>query len=78
MSRVFKGISQEKPHRRDVFILDADGNTTQLDLGRSQILGNDFRKGCQKSDKFIGKYSAIVCLPSLPQAVKSATDAGVD
>ena len=34
-------------------------------------------EGCQKSDKFIGTYGAIVCLPSLPHAVKSATNAGV-
>ena len=36
-----------------------------------------WHEGCQKSDKFIGEYGAIVCLPSLPQAVKSASNAGV-
>ena len=36
-----------------------------------------WHEGCHKSDKFIGKFGAIVCLPSLPQAVKSANDAGV-
>ena len=34
-------------------------------------------EGCHKSEKFIGDFGAIVCLPSLPQAVKSANDAGV-
>ena len=37
-----------------------------------------WNEGCQRSDKFIGEYGAIVCLPSLPQAVKWASDAGVD
>ena len=36
-----------------------------------------WHEGCQKSDKFIGDFGAIVCLPSLQQAVNSATDAGV-
>ena len=36
-----------------------------------------WHEGCQKSDKFIGQYGAIVCLPSLPQAVKYASDADV-
>ena len=36
-----------------------------------------WHEGCQKSDKFIGEYGAIVCLPSLPQAVKAGSDAGV-
>ena len=36
-----------------------------------------WHEGCHKSDKFIGDFGAIVCLPSLPQAVKSANDAGV-
>ena len=34
-------------------------------------------EGCHKSEKFIGDFGAIVCLPSLPQAVKSANDGGV-
>ena len=33
--------------------------------------------GCHKTDKFIGDIGAIVCLPSLPEAVKEANDAGV-
>ena len=37
-----------------------------------------WHEGCQKSDKFIGGFGAIVCLPSLPRAVESATDAGVE
>ena len=37
-----------------------------------------WHEGCQKSDKFIGDFGAILCLPSLSQAVKSATDAGVE
>ena len=37
-----------------------------------------WHEGCQKSDKFIGDFGAIVCLPSLPRAVKCATDAGVE
>lgn len=35
-------------------------------------------EGCQKSDRFIGEYGAIVCLPSLPRVVKWAEDAGID
>ena len=35
-----------------------------------------WHEGCQKSDKFIGDFGAIVCLPSLPRAVKCATDGG--
>ena len=37
-----------------------------------------WHEGCQKSDKFIGDFGAIVCLPSLPRAVKCATDGGVE
>ena len=37
-----------------------------------------WHEGCQRSDKFIGNFGAIVCLPSLPHAVKSATNAGVE
>ena len=37
-----------------------------------------WHEGCRRDDKFIGDFGAIVCLPSLPQAVKSATDAGVE
>ena len=36
-----------------------------------------WHEGCHKADKFIGDFGAIVCLPSLPQAVKSANDGGV-
>ena len=36
-----------------------------------------WHEGCHKADKFIGDIGAIVCLPSLPQAVKSANDGGV-
>ena len=36
-----------------------------------------WHEGVQRTDRFIGKYGAIVCLPSLPHALKSATDAGV-
>lgn len=62
--------------------------TPNVSLAR--FLAHDFRQrdgcrawglwheGCPKSDKFIGEFGAIVCLPSLPQAVKSATNAGVD
>ena len=35
-------------------------------------------EGCLKSDRFIGEYGAIVCLPSLPRAVRWAEDAGMD
>ena len=37
-----------------------------------------WHEGCQKSDKFIGDFGAIVCLPSLPRAVQWATDAGME
>ena len=37
-----------------------------------------WHEGVKRADRFIGKYGAIVCLPSLPRAVQSATDAGVD
>ena len=37
-----------------------------------------WHEGCRKVDQFIGGYGAIVCLPSLPRAVKSANDAGVE
>ena len=37
-----------------------------------------WHEGCHKADKFIGDFGAIVCLPSLPQAVKSANDGGVE
>ncbi|MCY3743634.1 MAG: hypothetical protein OXH00_21685 [Candidatus Poribacteria bacterium] len=36
-----------------------------------------WHEGCHKSEKFIGNIGAIVCLPSLPQAVRYANDAGV-
>ena len=36
-----------------------------------------WHEGVQRTDRFIGEYGAIVCLPSLPRAVQSATDAGV-
>ncbi len=36
-----------------------------------------WHEGVNRADRFIGKYGAIVCLPSLPRAVQSATDAGV-
>ena len=32
--------------------------------------------GVKPADRFIGEYGAIVCLPSLPRAVQSATNAG--
>ena len=35
-----------------------------------------WHEGVQRADRFIGKYGAIVCLPSLPRAVQTATDAG--
>ena len=35
-----------------------------------------WHEGVQRTDRFIGEYGAIVCLPSLPRAVQSATDAG--
>lgn len=37
-----------------------------------------WHEGCPKSDRFIGEYGAIVCLPSLPRVVKWAEDAGID
>ena len=37
-----------------------------------------WHEGVKRADRFIGKHGAIVCLPSLPRAVQSATDAGVD
>ena len=37
-----------------------------------------WHEGCQKPDKFIGDFGAIVCLPSLPRAVQWATDAGME
>ena len=37
-----------------------------------------WHEGGHKADKFIGDFGAIVCLPSLPQAVKSANDGGVE
>lgn len=36
-----------------------------------------WHEGIQRADRFIGKYGAIVCLPSLPRALQSATHAGV-
>ena len=36
-----------------------------------------WHEGVNHADRFIGEYGAIVCLPSLPRAVQSATDAGV-
>ena len=36
-----------------------------------------WHEGVKRADRFIGEYGAIVCLPSLPRAVQSATDAGV-
>ena len=37
-----------------------------------------WHEGCHKADKFIGEYGAIVCLPSLPRAIKWACDTGVE
>ena len=37
-----------------------------------------WHEGVDKSEKFIGKYGAIVCLPSLPRAIQEATEYGVD
>lgn len=34
-------------------------------------------EGCLKSDRFIGEYGAIVCLPSLPRVVNWAEEAGI-
>ena len=36
-----------------------------------------WHEGVLRSDRFIGKYGAIVCLPSLPRAIKQAEDDGV-
>ena len=36
-----------------------------------------WHEGVKPTDRFIGEYGAIVCLPSLPHAVQSATHAGV-
>jgi len=36
-----------------------------------------WHEGVSKSDRFIGEYGAIVCLPSLPRAVQYAEDNGV-
>ena len=36
-----------------------------------------WHEGVRKSDRFIGEYGAIVCLPSLPRAVQCAEDNGV-
>lgn len=36
-----------------------------------------WHEGCLRSDRFIGKYGAIVCVPSLPRVLKSAEDAGI-
>ena len=35
-----------------------------------------WHEGVRRADRFIGEYGAIVCLPSLPRAVQSATNAG--
>ena len=37
-----------------------------------------WHEGCNKSDRFIGNFGAIVCLPSLPRAIKCASDVGVE
>ena len=37
-----------------------------------------WHEGCPKSDRFIGDYGAIVCLPSLPRVVEWAEDAGIN
>lgn len=36
-----------------------------------------WHEGVSRSDRFIGRYGAIVCLPSLPRAVQCAEDNGV-
>lgn len=36
-----------------------------------------YTEGAAKGDKFIGTHGAIVCLPSLPQAVADAEDTGI-
>ena len=36
-----------------------------------------WHEGGEKSDKFIGEFGAIVCLPSLPRAVESANNDGI-
>ena len=36
-----------------------------------------WHEGVSRGDRFIGKYGAIVCLPSLPRAVQDAEDNGV-
>ena len=35
-----------------------------------------WHEGIRRTDRFIGEYGAIVCLPSLPRAVQDATNAG--
>ena len=35
-----------------------------------------WHEGVQRTDRFIGEYGAIVCLPSLPRAAQAATHAG--
>ena len=40
------------------------------------MLGDLWHEGVPKDDKFIGEYGAIVCLPSLPQAVRCAEEYG--
>lgn len=40
MIRTFKGTSQDQPFSREVVIVDADGNTTQLHPERSQAVKN--------------------------------------
>ena len=37
-----------------------------------------WHEGTRSSNRFVGEYGAIVCLPSLPQVVNWATNAGVD
>ena len=37
-----------------------------------------WHEGSDKSNRFIGDLGAIVCLPSLPRAVKWASDAGIE
>ena len=36
-----------------------------------------WHEGVDRSEKFIGRYGAIVCLPSLPSAIERATEDGV-
>ena len=62
MTRTFKGISQDKPRRRDVFIIDANGNTTQLHPERSQAVANRSRRGFDWGSRGLGAGQLAVAL----------------